>query len=327
MNDMQSVLITASFSPEALNAIKNALSPADVTVLSPKDRQGIDEALKTADVAIVQSDLDDQILTGKNLKWIHGCHAGLTKSAKPEVFERGILLTGSSGRNSPALAEHAVYFMLALTYNVKMLLSMQRDRNWGKIPEYGARTGLYGKTAGIIGVGNTGKELAVRLKAFGMRVVGYRRADKHAANFDAIYSADRGEAVELLLRESDYVVLCANLSDATYHLLNKERLSLMKPTAYLINMARGALVDEAAMTDALVNGRLAGAGLDAATVEPLPAESRLWDLPNVLITPHASPAFPEREERTVEILLNNIKAFREGKPMINTYSARDVYTK
>jgi phosphoglycerate dehydrogenase-like enzyme len=282
--------------------------------------------LEKAEIAILSGDLDDLILTGRNLKWIHCCHAGLNKSARREVFDRGIFLTGSSGRSAPALAEHAMMFMLALSYDVPALLYQQKRHIWGGISGYNQRTGLYGKTVGIIGLGKTGAELALRCKAFQMQVLGYRRSPGDVPGIDILYSADKGETVEKLLRRSDYVVLCISLNDATYHLLGERELAWMKRTAYLINMARGAVVDEEALVLSLKSGLIAGAGLDTVTEEPLEKGSPLWDLPNVMITPHVTPSLPDREERALSYVLQNIKAYSNEDPMVNQLTMRDLYT-
>ena len=327
MRQIKHALITVTLKPENEAKLTRALHGAEVSRCKPKDTAAIAKALETADVAILQSDLDELILTGPKLKWIHCCHAGLNKSARPEVFERGILLTGSAGRSAQALAEHAMMFMLALTYDVPGLLAMQRQHSWQTPPGYEKRSSLMGKTVGIIGTGNTGVALAERCKAFGMHTLGYRRKAEPIPFIDTMYAQGTPGGLESLLQASDYVVLCINLSDATYHLLGDTQLRLMKPTAYLVNMARGEVVDEDALVALLRSGAIAGAGLDTVTGEPLKADSPLWDLPNVMITPHTTPALPDREERALSYVLENIRAYREGEPMVNQVTQVDIYTK
>ncbi|MDQ3701644.1 MAG: D-2-hydroxyacid dehydrogenase [Chloroflexota bacterium] len=327
MPEVEYVLATVSYQGEHLEKLRGACAPADVVVLRRDDAGGIATALERADVAVLAGDLDERHLRAPRLKWVHCDHAGLNKSARPEVFERGLLVTSSAGRSAPALAEHALFFMLALAYNFTAFLEAQRGHRWGIVGQDSLH-GLYGRTVGIVGLGNTGSELAVRAQACGMRVLGYRRSVGAApAGVDRLYSAARGETLESLLRESDFVVLAVPLSDATHHLIGERELGQMKPGAFLVNMARGAVVDEVALLAALRDGRLAGAGLDTFSQEPLPAESPLWDAPNVLITPHVTPQVPDRTGRSLDIIVENVRRYRAGDPLLNQLRPEDVYTK
>ena len=262
MPTIDHVLATVPYQGEHLARLRAAFAPAEVTLLKRNDAEGIAQALRTADVAVLAGDLDERFLDplgAPRLKWIHCDHAGLNKSARPEVFERGLLVTSSAGRSSPVLAEHAILFMLALAYHFPAFLDAQRRHQWG-IPGQDTLRGLYGRTIGVVGLGNTGSELAVRARAMGMRVLGYRRSDTPPPpGVDTAYSAARGETLEPLLGESDFVVLAVPLSDATHHLIGARELAQMKPGAYLVNMARGAVIDEDALLAALRSGRLAGA--------------------------------------------------------------------
>ena len=144
---------------------------------------------------------------------------------------------------------------------------------------------------------------------------------------DRMFSEDAGDKLDPLLRESDFVVLALPLSDATHHLIGEQELDLIGPAAYLINMARGPIVDEAALIRALYDHRIAGAGLDTVEIEPLPGESDLWDAPNTLITPHVTPAVPDRIARSLDIICENIRRFQSGEPMLNRLTEEDVYTR
>jgi phosphoglycerate dehydrogenase-like enzyme len=243
------------------------------------------------------------------------------------VFEKGLLVSSSAGRSSPVLAEHAILFMLALAYNFTGFYEAQKAHRWG-IPGQDQLRGLFGRTIGIVGLGNTGTELAVRAKALGMRVLGYRRrATEPPAGVDRLYATERGEPLDELLTESDFVVLAVPLSDATHHLIGERELRLMKPAARLVNMARGAVIDEAALLRALREGWIAGAGLDTFAQEPLPPDSPLWDAPNVLITPHTTPQVPDRTGRSLDIIEENARRYRAGQPLLNQLMPEDVYTK
>jgi phosphoglycerate dehydrogenase-like enzyme len=176
-------------------------------------------------------------------------------------------------------------------------------------------------------MGNTGKEVAVRAKAFGMKVLGYRRRSSEVPpGVDKLFSADSGDGLDALLRESDFVVLALGLSDKTHHMIGERELELIGSKGYLINMARGPVVDEAALEKALYAGTIAGAGLDTFAVEPLPQGSPLWDAPNTLITPHVTPAVPDRTARSLEIIVENIRRFGACEPMLNQLASEDLYT-
>lgn len=326
MKELKAVLVTVPFDGSYMERLKETLAPAKVTVCKTSDREKILEALETADAAILGSDLNDDILTGKHLKWIHCDHSGLTHSARPEVFERGIMVTGSAGRSAPTLAEHAILFMLSLTYDLYALHDCQKKHQWGGLPNYNDRRGLIGKTVGIIGLGHTGKALALRCKALDMKVIGYRRRAEPVENVDVLYAKDNGDTIEELLKECDYLCLTTQLSDETYHMIGKKEFEIMKPSAYIINMCRGSVIDEAAMIEALNSGTIAGAGVDTVETEPLPAESPLWDTKNVIITPHNTPTVPDRWARSLKIISENIRRYRAEEPLLNKITIRDVYT-
>lgn len=321
------VVTTLRYEGEHWRRLEAALSGAEILRFDNPDASGFDQALERADVAILAKDPDQRFFAAPQLRWIHVDHAGLNRAARPEAFRPGLIVTGSAGRSAPVLAEHALFFALALAYRYPAFLDAQRSHQWG-VPDQDQLRGLYGRTIGIVGLGNTGKALAVRAKAFGMRVLGYRRrATEPPPGVDQLFSADAGNGLDTLLAQSDFVVLALGLSDATHHLIGVHELGLIGPTGYLINMARGPVVDEAALTQALYEGRIAGAGLDTFEVEPLPRNSRLWDAPNTLITPHVTPAVPDRTARSLDIICENIRRFQTGEPMLNRLTQEDIYSK
>ncbi|MEW9856396.1 D-2-hydroxyacid dehydrogenase [Novosphingobium sp. M1R2S20] len=306
--------------------LEKALEGATVLRFANPQSDGFAEALSRADVALLAADPEEWVLREASLRWIHIDHAGLNRAARPEAMRHGLTVTGSAGRSAPVLAEHAMFFALALAYRYPAFLDAQRAHQWGVAGQNDLR-GLYGRTMGIVGMGNTGQELATRAKAFGMRVLGYRRrATEAPAGVDEMYSADADQTLDDLLERSDFVVLALGLSDRTHHLIGARELDLIGPKGYLINMARGPVIDEAALTQALYEERIAGAGLDTFEIEPLPADSRLWDAPNVLITPHVTPQVPDRTARSLDIICENIRRFQAGEPMLNTLTREDVYT-
>ena len=327
MPKMHCVLVTLEYPNDKLERIRKACD-ADVFLLVDRnDGEGIRKALEKADVAILASDLDERYIHAPHLKWVHCAHAGLNKSAMPELFQSALVVTSSAGRSSPVLAEHAIFFMLSLAYHADEFREAQHRHQWG-LPDQDSFRGLYGRTIGIVGLGHTGSDLAIRAKAMGMTVLGYRRHDgKPVEGVDRVYLADQGEGVDDMIPRCDFLVLAVPLSDATWHMIGPKEFSLFKPDACIINMARGPVIDHAALIEALRKHQIAGAGLDTTEPEPLPADSSLWDMPGVLITPHVTPQVPDREGRSLDIILRNIKAWREDKPLENVLKAEDVFSK
>ena len=328
VHEVRSVLATVMWEPEELDQLRQAFAPAEFVHLHPGDASGIADALQRVDVAIHLMDIDDRFLAAPNLRWVHCDHSGLTRSARPEVFEKGIIVTGSAGRSAEALAQHGFYFALSLTFDAKQLFAKQAAHVWGGITDYQNRLALWGKTLGVVGLGNTGQAMADLGKAFGMKVIGYRRsAGDLPKNVDRMLSADAGDSLNPLLEESDVIMLAAPLNDDTYHLFSGEQFQRMKNDAYLINIGRGQLLDQDALISALEAGEIAGAGLDVTDPEPLPADSPLWDMPNVMITPHMTPKLPFRTQRSIDLILENLHRYQRAEPLLNALTPRDVFTK
>lgn len=275
-------------------------------------------------MAILMGDVDPCLLGENTLKWIHCDHAGLNGSARPEVFARGIPVTGAAGRSAPVLAEHCIYFMMQGCYHTKELLRAQENCTWG-VDGMNTWRGLYGRTVGIVGMGNNGRMLADRLHAFGMNIVAY---DKFPIKgYDYIsqkYCADAGDTIQPLLEQSDFVVLTLALTDETYHMINKDTLAQMKDGAFLVNMARGGIVCTEDLIEALKSGKLSGAGLDVFEEQPLSPESPLWKMEQVYITPHSTPQVPDRAARSVEIIRENARRFEAGEPLLNRMRPEDA---
>lgn len=322
------VLATVDYGGAHLQRLREAVSPAPVVHLRADDADGIAKALQEVDVAVLAGDLDKRFVTAPKLRWVHCDHSGLALSAMPEVFERGLLVTGSAGRAGPALAQHAFFFALGLTYDMPGLVEVQKRHAWRGLAGYEDRRGLWGKTMGIVGFGETGRETASLAKAMGMKVLAYRkRAAPLPSHVDKVYSADLGEVLDELLTESDVIVLCIRLTDETFQLIGQRELSLMKPNAYLINLSRGAVVDEAALVRALREGTIGGAGLDVFEEEPLPPDAAVWDAPNTILTHHQTAEMPDLKARSLDIICDNVARYLAGQPLLNQLVPSDVYTR
>jgi phosphoglycerate dehydrogenase-like enzyme len=325
--EIGTVLATVVYEPDEIDQLRKAFSPAEFLHVHPLDNDAIAEGLERADVAVHAFDVDERFLAAPRLQWVHCDQAGLNRSARPEVFEKQLIVTGSAGRSAQALAQHAFYFALALTFDAKGLFEAQAAHRWGGIPDYEHRLALWGKTLGIVGLGHTGQATAALGKAFGMRVVAYRRRPGEVpATVDLLLASHDAGALDQLIEQSDVIVLAAPLTDATYHLFSAAQFCLMKRDALIVNMARGPLIDHIALADSLEAGEIAGAGLDVTEPEPLPPDSPLWDMRNVLITPHMTPKLPDRTQRSIDIIVENVGRYRRGEPMLNSLTALDTFT-
>jgi phosphoglycerate dehydrogenase-like enzyme len=328
--EITAVLATVAYTGSHLERLKEILAPAEVIFVDSEDAAGIAAALTRVDVAVLRADLDQRFLAAPQLRWIHCDHAGLNNSAKPQVLARNdLMVTGSAGRAAPALAQHALFFALALTYDVNGLVATKKRHQWRGLPGYEDRRGLYGKTMGVIGLGHTGRALVPLARACGMRVLGYGRGSAHAEglNLDAYYDSSTGATLDDLLRDSDVVVLSIRMTDETFHLIGSRELQLMKPSAYLINIARGSVVDEAALVEALHNGTIAGAGLDVFENEPLLPDDAIWDAPNAVLTHHVTAEVPDLAASSLDIIAENVRRYRADEPLLNALKPSDLYTK
>jgi len=325
--EISTVLATVPYTGPHLERLVGAFRPAEVIHCRRDDDTAIRATLRTAEVAVIAGAIDQRFIDAPRLRWVHCDAAGVETSARPEVFERGLTVTASAGRSAPVLAEHALFLALSLVYDSFGLHDAQKAHQWG-IPGYSERRGLYGKTIGVVGLGATGQAVAALGRALGMRVLGYRhRAAPAPAPVDEVFTASDGDTLERLLSASDVVVLACRLTDETYHLIGRPQLQWMKPTGYLINMARGAVVDEAALLEALAAGTIGGAGFDTFETEPLPPGSPLWDAPNLVITPHATPEMPDMVARCLDIIGENARRYRAGEPLLNALTRADIYTR
>ena len=324
MPKIKKVVATVWYNKKNMYDLRRVFPDAEFCYVDFFDKEKLEKEVKDADVAILMGDVDPCLLGENTLKWIHCDHAGLNGSARPEVFARGIPVTGAAGRSAPVLAEHCIYFMMQGCYHTKELLRAQENCTWG-VDGMNTWRGLYGRTVGIVGMGNNGRMLADRLHAFGMNIVAYDKFPiKEYDYISQKYCADAGDTIQPLLEQSDFVVLTLALTDETYHMINKDTLAQMKDGAFLVNMARGGIVCTEDLIEALKNGKLSGAGLDVFEEQPLSPESPLWKMEQVYITPHSTPQVPDRAARSVEIIRENARRFEAGDPLLNRMRPEDA---
>lgn len=324
MPKIKKVVATVWYNKENMRNLRRVFPDAEFVYVDFFDKERLAEEVKNADAAILMGDVDPCLLGENRLQWIHCDHAGLNGSARPEVFARGIPVTGSAGRSAPVLAEHAIYFMLMSCYHTREMLKAQAECRWG-VDGMNKWYGLYGRTAGIIGMGHNGKALADRLHALGMNIIAY--SNSPLEGYDYItrkLSAKNGDTIQPLLEQSDFILLNVPLNDSTYHMINKESLAMCKTGAFLVNMARGGIVCTEDLIDALNSGKLSGAGLDVFEEQPLSPDSSLWNMENVYITPHSTPQVPNRAARSIEIIRENARRFEAGEPFLNLMKPSDA---
>jgi phosphoglycerate dehydrogenase-like enzyme len=246
-----------------------------------------------------------------NLRWIQSCGAGFDQVGIPEIAERKIVVTRSAQSHNVAVAEFALAFILSAAKRFPEFLRMQLAREW-RVRGSDAGIGeVAGRTVGIVGFGAVGKEIAWRCRALGMRTIGLRRSPERSDDDNVLGPRELPQ----LLRESHYVVLAVPLTDETRGLIGAKELRLMRQDAYLINVARGSVVVQDDLIDALKRGQIRGACLDVFEVEPLPVNSELWHLPNAIITPHCASDSPETIERSVLEFQANLRRYLQQQPL------------
>jgi phosphoglycerate dehydrogenase-like enzyme len=267
--------------------------------------------------------------------------AGVEWLQDQPIWQSDVQIANASGVHGVQIPEHVFALLLALSRNIKGFVEAQRRNDWWDNGPIAAE--LYGRTMGLVGYGHIGRGIAHLARAFGMRVLATSPSAREATPLTipavapfrdppAIPGPDLEpdrrlppDALHQLLAASDVVVICAALTEHTRGLIDARALNHVKPGAYLINIARGKIIEETALVQALCEGRLAGAGLDVTEEEPLPRDSPLWDLPNVLITPHISGASMRYVGRVVNILLANIECLRRGEPPLTAVDRERGY--
>jgi phosphoglycerate dehydrogenase-like enzyme len=264
------------------------------------------------------------------LKWVQLHTAGVNHVLDTPLMRSDVPVTTTSGIHAPRIAEYAFASMLAFTYRVPTMLRFQGRGEWptGRWDIFSGHE-LRGQTVGIVGYGSIGREVARLADAFAMRVLvskrytgemtddGYSLAgvgDLAGMLPDGVYGPDR---LHDMLRQCDFVVVAAPLTQETHHMIDEAALRAMRPNAYLVNVARGGLIDEVALARALRKGWIAGAGLDVFEKEPLPADSPLWEQDNVILSPHVAGFSLKYDERATDLFAQNLNRFLAGKPLLN----------
>jgi phosphoglycerate dehydrogenase-like enzyme len=345
------LVISPPVSEQRLEKIRAAAAPMQV-VNTPDESEA---AAEIADADALFGCLTPRLLqAAPKLRWAQSPTASMEKYLYPELVASPVIVTNMRGIFSDVIADHVFGFILCFAKNFHTYMRQQMRGQWrmlgrdpGELPGYGgpgevhpsdcAAITLADCTLAVIGLGGIGAETAKRGLAFGMRVVGVdpraERAGSVSDGFGATVANASGSSFEIyrpdklqsVLVRSDFVVIAAPHTPETYKLFNRERIRWMKRSAYLINVGRGVIVDLADLTAALQAGEIAGAGLDVFEIEPLPKEHPLWRMENVIITPHCAAASPRVPERHLETLLENLRRFVAGQPLLNVVDKRMWY--
>lgn len=301
------IVLTGEIDDARLAQLRAIAPAADFTLVAkPADIEGV-----IADAEVVAGPISAAALArAKSLKWVHSWLAGPNTQLFTEFVAHPLTFTCSKGNGAIPLAEHAMMLMLMLSRNAMRWIEGHRQHKWDPF----VHGELNRKTVGIIGAGYSGADLALKAKAFHMRVLGLRRSDRPSPNFDQMFTR---ETIRAFLAECDFVVVTAPKTPETENMLGEAEFRAMKTTAFYICFSRGGVANDDALLKAITEGWIAGAGLDAHGVEPLPPGSPFWTAPNTIITPHNGATTKETKTRGFEIFCDNLARYVQGRPLIN----------
>lgn len=307
------IVITNNIHQNEINQIKEIIPEWEL--IAGKEKEHWQDHVRDAEIiAGWKKGLEDQILTpDSKLKWLQTWSAGVDSLPLKKLQAKNITLTSANGVHAYPISETIFALMLGLTRKIHTYVRNQAEKKWHHA---GMKLEMHKKTVGIIGVGTIGAEAAKIAKAFGMKVLGVRYSGKPQEFVDEMYTT---EQLNLVLPNCDYVVVTLPLTNETHRLIGSEQFNLMKPSAFFINIGRGEIVVEEELIQALQEGKIAGAGLDVFEKEPLSTDSPLWEMENVMITPHTSGSTEHYNQRVIEnILIPNLKKYIAGDlPSIN----------
>ncbi len=281
-----------------------------VRTLAAQDVDQIGAEIAEIDVLAAMGTLrifqESLIERAKRLKWIQTFTTGTDKVTRLKSLGKEVLLTSTRGMHGAQMAEMALLQMMALARDMPRMLRNQQEANWDRF----LQIRLFGKTVVILGVGTSGEDLALRCKAMGMSVVGVTSTPRQLPNFDRMF---RREELAVAVKEADFLAIVVPYGKETHKMVNANIFAAMKPTAYVVNIARGGVLDEQDLLLALRNKQIAGAALDVYDVEPLPPDNPLWREPNVICTPHHAGQSDTYNEQVYDILAPNLRCFLEDR--------------
>jgi len=314
--DKMKVLISFDLPEVYVEKIRN-VTP-DVEVVQSEDKEEALNLVKDADVLFAGFFSKELFQAAKKLKWIQSWGAGVERILIPEIVNSRVIVTNAGGVHPTPISEHVIGMMLCFTRRLHIFIRNQSEKKWERPETWTSPMieELSGKTLGIVGLGRIGTEIAKKAKCLGMRVIATKRDPTNPASVKIdrlIASTDLNQ----LLAESDFTVLSLPLTKETEGMIGEKQLKSMKPAGILLNVSRGRIIQENKLVQALKQGWIAGAGLDTFENEPLPENSELWNLKNVIITPHIAGDTPHYPERLTSIFTENLNRFIHKQPLIN----------
>jgi phosphoglycerate dehydrogenase-like enzyme len=288
--------------------------------------EGVAEQIADAEVVIAWSIRPEQFTHARNLKWIHSPAAAVHQLMFPAMVASDVVVTNAREIHGPVVAEHALALIFALAKRLPSAMRMQESKIWGQQAiweEKPTTRELADATVCLIGMGSIGREFTKRARALGMRVLAVREhPEKGNDGADAVFGVDQ---IQSALAQADFVVLAAPLTPATRHIINADRLAQMKKDAYLINVSRGPLIDDAALIATLSKNQIAGAGLDVFEHEPLPADSPYWGMKNVVVTPHTAAVTEKLWDRHYKQISENLRRYIAHQPLLSVVDKEKGY--
>ncbi len=304
-------IIVHRLSEEQLGTAR-AIAPG-VNFVTPTTDEELHQEIEEAD-AIFGGATPELIRRAKKLRWIQTGNVGVEGLRFPELINSDIVLANARGTTAVNIAEHVMALILGFARTLNITIKRQMEKVWESRANMPVLE-IAGETIGILGLGSIGLEVAKRAAAFDMHILAVDPTQTHKPDYvESLWQADR---LHDMLSQSDWVAICCPLTTETEGIMSTDEFRAMKSTAFLINIARGRIVDQAALVEALRAKELAGAGLDALTPEPLPQDSPLWEMENVIITPHHAGQSPKAPNRVFELFCENLKRFVAGDPLVN----------
>lgn len=327
------VLVTVRFDDEQLDLFRDISERIEIMAYPANETREVpDEIWAKANVLYTVRTVPEPALAPQ-LRWVQAHTAGIDHLLDQPLFQsEGVQLTTASGIHATTMAEYVFAMMLAFGHRVPAMFKCQAEANWPTEHKYPLfmPTQLRGSTVGIVGYGSVGREIARLARAFDMEVLAVKRDVRHPADPDSYILPDTGdpeglffhrlyppEALGSMVRECDFVILTVPLTGSTHSMFSADMFDAMRPTAYLINVSRGGVVDETALLDALKNGKIAGAGMDVFETEPLPADSPLWKQPNLIISPHIAGNSDDYNQKAAALFVENLKRYIARKDLLN----------
>ncbi|HUX87422.1 MAG TPA: D-2-hydroxyacid dehydrogenase [Chloroflexota bacterium] len=310
------VVVTPHFVVRADQLARLAHAHPRVDVYFATSREEYSAMLPEVDAAVTGFGLSpEQLASATHLRWLQNMGAGVERLLTPELRQSDLIITATKGPMGVLMAEHVVTLMLALARDLPAFFGDQQARRWRRYPsERRPAREMAGRTMLVLGVGAVGREVARMCKlGFQMQVLGYARSHQDCPHIDCYVTPDD---LPSALGEADVVSLSLPVTPATLRIIDAAALAKFKSGAFLINVARGQLVDQNALIAALQSGQLGGAGLDAFAEEPLPPESPLWDMPNVIVTPHTSAITDRLGDHFVDFWAENLRRFADGETLL-----------